>query len=261
MRQEENQIICTTYQIPFFPYFVTLNHTKGTTLDLNMPKSTCHTYFIFWRMIIQMTSFDFVKKYEIRIFHFIDTSTIQESMFLCEKDTLDQTVIQCILYSKRKKPKHTLFLDLQKFLWGYQGSPPRRDEICHPNEPHRFYVLSIRQNIYCLQSSQLLCHQVRIIQTTKQAAKRCFFLKQKYKINIALFFKLSHTKKEYILYGRCLGFFCKPLSAPCSSKTNLVLRFLSLFQQRGELWRDSEDKSLGTRLQQNCNRDLKGYMK
>ena len=42
----------TTYWIPFFPYYVTLNHAKGATLDLNIPKSTNHIYFIFWRMII-----------------------------------------------------------------------------------------------------------------------------------------------------------------------------------------------------------------
>ena len=66
-------VICTMYSIPFFPYFAQLNCTKKPNLYLNISKSTYHIYFIFWRIIIQMTSFNFVQKYENRIFHFIDT--------------------------------------------------------------------------------------------------------------------------------------------------------------------------------------------
>ena len=50
-----------------------LNHVKGTNLDLDIPKSMYNIYFIYWRIIIYMTSFNFVQKYEIQIFHFIDT--------------------------------------------------------------------------------------------------------------------------------------------------------------------------------------------
>ena len=45
-------VIRTVYSIPFFPYFAKLNYAKRPNLDLNIPKSTYHIYFIFWRMII-----------------------------------------------------------------------------------------------------------------------------------------------------------------------------------------------------------------
>ena len=49
-------------------YSVMLNHVKGTNLDLDIPKSMYNIYFIYWRIIIYMTSFNVVLKYEIRLF-------------------------------------------------------------------------------------------------------------------------------------------------------------------------------------------------
>ena len=45
-------VICTTYSIPFFPYFVSISYAKGETLDLDIPKSKSHIYFIFWILVI-----------------------------------------------------------------------------------------------------------------------------------------------------------------------------------------------------------------
>ena len=64
--------ISTIHSIPFFPYFVTLNCAP---LDVNIAKSTYRSYFISWTMTIYKTSFNFVQKYEIRIFHFMDILT------------------------------------------------------------------------------------------------------------------------------------------------------------------------------------------
>ena len=56
------------YLIPFPPYFVPLNYVKGSTLDLDISKSPYHIYFSSWRMIIYITRFNCVQKYEIQIF-------------------------------------------------------------------------------------------------------------------------------------------------------------------------------------------------
>ena len=43
-------VICSLYSIPVFPYFVTLNDAKNSTLALNISKSTYHIYSIFLEM-------------------------------------------------------------------------------------------------------------------------------------------------------------------------------------------------------------------